>query len=453
MSRTIPACVSALVLLSALAADSPLRSTDPSRLVDAQLRLPFAYVVFAPYCDLLDALAMLSVRQHVAAQATVLAMYLAWRLAVVSRGRRAAVRHLPRELARAGGPLLAMAGVYAVLTLAPRPMARLALRASSELVVDFHSHTSTSHDGRRRFDVRENRAWHRDAGFDVGYVSDHGTRSALVSAMAENPLHAGAGTMILPAIEVRCRGQHLVLLGPDALEQEECDAREPGSSGSAADAGWRDDRTVAVLTIPGALRAAAGLPHVQAIEIVDGAPRALDQMHRDGAVIQRIADSAGLATVTGSNNHGWTRTAVAWSVLRVPGWRSLDGRALDVAIRKALFLGHPGTIRVIERRRAEPASTVTGLSLTVPAVVWTMLRALSVAERASWIAWAWGGWALLALVRRLLADARDVEDDGDAAGPRSTEVVSGDARHGWRMGGRARAPRTPSPSAVQRARP
>ena len=46
-------------------------------------------------------------------------------------------------------------------------MARLRVGDPDVLVVDFHSHTEASHDGRRGFTDADDRAWHHDAGFDA----------------------------------------------------------------------------------------------------------------------------------------------------------------------------------------------------------------------------------------------------------------------------------------------
>ncbi len=49
--------------------------------------------------------------------------------------------------------------------LIPRPMARLVSSDRSDLLIDFHSHTSYSHDGRKSFTPAANRRWHERQGF------------------------------------------------------------------------------------------------------------------------------------------------------------------------------------------------------------------------------------------------------------------------------------------------
>lgn len=390
----IPVAMTVLLAGTAWFSLAPLRTLGGAGPVEARLRLPALYLVLAPFCDTLDALSLLSIRQHLATIATMTLAFLAWR-AVRStqrptlRGSRAL-----RELRATGALAALVVAGYVVLTLAPRPMAAIDLRDAADLAVDFHSHTAASHDGNRSFGVRENRAWHRGAGFDAAYLSDHGTFSAATRADSGNPTRAGEGTTLLRAIEVRCAGEHLVLIGAVRRPSTSCDARD-----------LADVDVVAILTLPGELAPARALPPVRAIELADGAPRALDQMAREGRRLRAIADSARLTMVAGSNNHGWTRTAAAWTVLTIPGWRALDPRALDAAIRRAVTNGPPTAVRVVERTRVVPPPDAVRLAATVPAAALHLLRVLTPAERIAWIAWTWMAWLLatLALRRRTVA--------------------------------------------------
>lgn len=396
-----------VVVGAAFVAQSPLRTLGGAAPVAAHLRLPPWYIATAPISAILDALSLLSLRQHLAMMASLLALWLAYRGA-----RILAVRGRParRELGMAALCVPLLVALYACLTLAPRPMAAIALDEPDDVVVDFHSHTSASHDGNPWFGVRENRGWHRAAGFDVAYVSDHGTYTAAAAASPLNPPRADGGTMLLPALELRCQGEHLVLLGSRRPALSSCIATtldEPG--------------VVAILTIPGNVRTPSTLPKVEAIEVADGAPRALDQMARDGRVLGAIADERGLARVASSNDHGWSHTAAAWSVVPIPGWRKLDARALDTAIRARVALGAASGIRVVERRRVVPAARFVPLALTAPAVLWQMLRALSPLERAVWVAWIWILQLVALAVRsrraRRTVDARGAETDRDVSLP------------------------------------
>ena len=78
------------------------------------------------------------------------------------------------------------------------------------------------------------------------------------------------------------------------------------------------------------------------------------RMHRLGRVKRRaellkLCAAFGAAPVAGSNNQGWGRAAPGWTILRIPGWRSLTPVALDRAILATLASRERGRIVVIER--------------------------------------------------------------------------------------------------------
>ena len=104
-----------------------------------------------------------------------------------------------------------------------------------------------------------------------------------------------------------------------------------------------------------------------------------------------MARNRGVAIVAGSNNHGWARALPSWSVMDIPGWRSMAPAELDIAIRKVILSRGYNSVRVIERRVAGPVSAAD-LALTVPLAIWRMLVTLSWTERLSWLCWIWVGY-------------------------------------------------------------
>jgi hypothetical protein len=137
---------------------------------------------------------------------------------------------------------------------------------------------------------------------------------------------------------------------------------------------------------------------VRAIEIVDGAPRGLSQTRRQRRRIVQLADSLNLALVAGSNNHGWGRTAPGWTLLRIPGWRSMPPDQLAAAVEAAIRQGGRQATRVVERRVAETHEGPL-LALTVPLVTWRMLTTLSADQRVMWVVWAWALFGARSVVR------------------------------------------------------
>jgi hypothetical protein len=387
------------VLLGALFSARPLR--DAVSLADApgaSLRLPAAYLVLAPFSDLADAVSLLTVRQHVALLVTVLLAFAVWR-ALRGRRRASLARRAIAEAAAFALLFVAVLAFYAAAVLTARPMAALALGDADEVAVDFHTHTEASHDGRAGFTAERVRAWHRESGFDAAYVTDHRTLEGAAKALAGNPPRAGDGTSLFSGIEVITGKLHLNVLGAapadsprfrtPVLPPDSVGRFQPGDGSPA----------VVLLTIPGNLDRVRPEMGIDAVEISDAAPRGLQQTQEERGAILRLADSAGLALLAASDNHGWGRTAAAWSVLRIPGWRRMTPGSLDRAIRREIVAKRRAAGRVVERRRPDPADTPLGILGTAPQVVWLMMRTLGWPERAAWLAWTWGVWILASPVR------------------------------------------------------
>ena len=407
--------VTLLVLVSAPFAIAPVRdAVTLAPIPEATLRRPLAYVLLAPVSDVLDLLTLLSLRQHVALLLTLLICYAIW---FVRRGRVTPVtvkpgRRAVRIAARLGLALLAVLAVYAIGVFVPRPMAALET-AVDVIAVDLHSHTKYSHDGRPDWTPEDVRAWHRDAGFEAAFVTDHRTFEGARDAWANNPAFAGQGTSLLPGIEVVWKGEHVLVLDADrkyrGIFTETL--RDVDESSLALASAIPGNEPVLVETFPGDITrmipaAGTGTAGVRAIELVDGAPKGLGQTRRERARIIHYADSLNLALVAGSNHHGWGHTATGWTLFYLPGWRNATPDQLTDALINVLRRGGVNATRVAERYVSDTESGVS-LVLTAPLVTWGMLRTLSPDERAVWVAWA----VALTLVARLLAWRRPRPDN------------------------------------------
>lgn len=364
----------------------------------ATLERPALYTALAPLTTTLDALALLSVRQHIAVIIGALLCYAAWRASRRMRGLTS--RGALGESALGALCVGALVAVYAVGCLVPRPMAALVVSDPDVLRVDFHSHTAASHDGRRWFDAEGLREWHRSGGFDVAYVTDHGTWTGAESGERGNPRRAGEGTVLLSGVEAWSGGEHLNVLGATAGDSAFLTSDEEIDDAAIARAVAAGRRApVLIGTVPGfldtlALGAAGGLPgralgRVVALELSDAAPRGLEQSDSTRERVLRIADSLDLALVAGSDNHGWGRTAAAWSLVTLPGWRSLSPDALGRAIEARIHERRRAAVRVVERDRPRTIRGA-GVLLNAPVVVGHLFASLAPLDRMSWLAWSWG---------------------------------------------------------------
>jgi predicted metal-dependent phosphoesterase TrpH len=427
--------ITILILASAVVPVPPIRDAATLEPVsEATLTVPPAYLAGSPFFDTLDTLSLVTVGQHIALLLTSIIVYAAWR--VWHRRRKAARaaggatpvpsrRRVLREVAFGATFLLVLVVVYAVGAMVPRPMAALTVRDLDVVIVDVHSHTKYSHDGRPGWEADDVREWHASSGYDAAYVTDHREYRGAEEGVAANPAVAGQGTVLLAGLEVVYGGERVNVLSAGRVYR-----------GLTTPNLWDIDTTalglaslvirrepVLVQTIPGRLermRAAQGpgTAGVRAIEIVDGAPRGLSQTRAERRRIVHLADSLNLALVAGSNNHGWGRTAPGWTLLRIPGWRNMTPDQLAAAIESTIREAGRRATRVVERRVAEADGNPLLLALTVPAVTWRMWTTLAADQRVMWIVWMWVLVAPRLVIRRFGARSERFGARSPVRGPR-----------------------------------
>jgi hypothetical protein len=354
------------------------------------LRTSLAYDVVAPFSNVLDALTLLTPAQDVATFA--LCAVVAFGLWMRTRGRRRAgvvPCGLPRTALCFCGGAVAIAGI---MLIAMRPMASLVLADPDLIAVDFHSHTDASHDGRPGFDPERNREWHSSSGFNAVYVTDHRTFDGALDGMARNPERAGERTVLLPGVELRDGDQHPILLGVDPKRMR---ITSPDWEGAAVEADGGPAPPILLLSLPGNIvRIPAsetdGPVRIAGVEAIDGSPRGMAQSARDRDDIIALAEVRHLAMISASDNHGWGRTAPAWSVLRIPGWRDMTPAALDIAIRRTIISQGTHAVKVIARRTAPAPRNRLEVAAGGIVVALVMMRTMNLSDRFSWAAWSWG---------------------------------------------------------------
>jgi hypothetical protein len=386
-----PLLITLCIAVTAAFSLSPLVDVArPEAAVTATLNAPLAYDLLAPASNILDALTMLSPAQYWATFALCALLIIGSEIVGdVRRARCFRVRQASRTCVRFAGGTVAVLGIMLLLS---RPMTSLRLSDPDLIVVDFHSHTSASHDGRPGFDAERNREWHRAAGFNAVYITDHRTFDGALDGLRLNPSTAGNGTTILPGVELRDGPEHPILIGVDPKRMR---INSPDWREAAVKADGGPVPPILILSMPGDLdRIPAdeymGEIKLAAIEGADGSPRGIAQTTSEGKRIIALANRMGVALVSGSDNHGWAAAAPAWSVLRIPGWRALPPAALDIAIRRTILVRVPGSTQVISRRMAPPVAARIGNALAGVTVGALMFRTMNPRDRLSWLAWSWG---------------------------------------------------------------
>jgi hypothetical protein len=389
----------ALVMTAAFSLPPLVNAARPDGAVSATLKKPAEFYVFAPASNILDALTLLSPAQCWTMFATCGCVFLILSARHHSRSRVGfTIGKTIRALAVFTGGTVAIIGIALVT---PRPMASLALTDPDLVAVDFHSHTSASHDGRSGFDAERNREWHASSGFNVAYVTDHRTFDGALDGALRNPAKAGDRTTLLPGVELRDGDEHPILIGVDPKRMR---ITSPDWKEAAVAADGGPAPPILLLSMPGDILRipfdeTTGPIRIAGIEISDGSPRGLAQSARDHDAIVALAARLRLATVSASDNHGWGRTAPAWSIMRIPGWRAMAPARLDIAIRRTIIDEGPRAIQVIARRAATPPTNAIVSSLAGVTIALVMLRTMDPIERASWLVWSWG-LCLLSLSQR-----------------------------------------------------
>jgi hypothetical protein len=383
----IPVALTVILLaarvLAAPALSDPVGAPVPP---GVHLEAPALYLLLGPLFSLWDSASMLSMtRLHGFLLGTAL-LYLLWRVAHLTRHRP--VRPL-RELGLLGASLLGFALFLALGILWHRPMLALAGAGPDRAVVDFHSHTNVSHDVRGTlmsgFDVRANLAWHRRAGFDAVFVTDHNTIAPAI-AVTGPPLRC-------PGIEVSAWRAHIVLLG-DSLPVD----RGPYSRD------WTGlTRLLQVSDSAYHARSVASLPEYEqnhwsrleslvaagldGFEIVNASPKAneLTTARRDSVIA--LAQRSGRFVLGVSDHHGWGGTSMAWNLVPVSGWRAQPDRLCDRVLAR-LDQGI-ASVQILERHRLRADSAWPRL-LTPVGLVWETWRGMTLPVTLSWLVWIWG---------------------------------------------------------------
>ena len=328
---------------------------------------------------------MLSMRRLGGFLTGLLLLYALWR---VLRGLARRGTTVGRELLALGLGLAGLAAFIATGLLWHRPMAALAGTGPDQVVVDFHSHTQRSHDvagtAMSDHDVASSLRWHRRAGFDAAFITDHNT---------VGPLAAGAGLPIgCPGIEVSAWRAHIVLLGDSIPVDRGRYNRDLASLLDLLRSSETEYGALSVASIPEYVRnhwdrldtlVAAGL---DGFEIVNAAPKAneITRAQRDSVIA--LARRTDRFVVGVSDSHGWGATSMVWNLVEIPGWRESPA-GLCAAILRRMGDGFE-SVRIVERHRLRPDSGWPVI-LTPLGVLWETWRGIGWGQTLGWLLWIW----------------------------------------------------------------
>jgi hypothetical protein len=353
------------------------------------LHAPWLYVMFAPLFTAWDGISMLSQSRLEGFLLGLPVIYLLFRGAVAMGRRRWSWR---REAGLLGASIASLLVFLSAGLLWHRPMIALAGVPPDLIVADLHSHTRVSHDVRntlmRGYDVGANLRWHRRAGFDAVFITDHNTVEGL-GPPTMNPVRC-------PGTEVSAWKAHVVLLGDTVLVDR---TRYNGSLGELEALLQSSDSAygaLSLLSLPEYDRnhwrrldtlVAAG---ADGFEIVNASPKAAEFSleHRNAVVALARYTNRFVAGV--SDSHGWGATSLAWNLIAVPGWRT--ARDPCTLILNRLRTGFSSN-QIVERHHLRAESGWPGW-LTPIGTIWEMWRTMGTPLLLSWLGWTWALWVV-----------------------------------------------------------
>jgi hypothetical protein len=360
------------------------------------LSLPPLYLLAAPLFDLWDGVSMLSMRRLTAFLIGLLLLFVLWRVlgALIRRGTR-----VGRELLLLVTGFAALAAFIAGGLLWHRPMAALAGTSADQAIVDFHTHTNRSHDvggtAMRGYDVAANLRWHRRAGVDATFITDHNTVGA--------PARGDGLPLACPGIEVSAWRAHIVLLGDTMPVDRGRYNQDLAGLLDLLRSSEKEYGALSVASIPEYVRnhwerldtlVAAGL---DGFEIVNAAPKANEITRAERDTVIALARRTNRFVVGVSDSHGWGATSMVWDLVDLPGWRRAPAEVCTGILRR---LGEGfGSTRIVERHRLRPDSAWPML-LTPLGVLWETWRSIGWGETLAWVGWIWAVPGLLRLRRR-----------------------------------------------------
>ena len=364
------------------------------------LSYPLGHVVFAPFTLLADYINGGSV--------TDLKSFAIWAVMIYVLARLTRSRAVAVEIKSALVFLVALALFVWWGARWIRPIPALVADDSSLIIFDTHSHTAASHDGRKGFSEAVNAQWHRRAGFDAAFITDHNVFGAARQWQHDR---AGRPPRLLDGEELSLSGLHMVVLGNDSLiRNHPWDASFDSSLSLITSISPPrpspplPDRPFVIASLPEyaknhwgedmARLIAAG---TEGLEIWTTSPKAMEfTPQRRREVIAR-ARSSGIALFGATDMHGLGYAASVWNVMALPGWRSLADSALARTLI-ASFRARPTDVRVIARPRVF-GSTRLARAFAFPAGMLGVLRGASRGHALALVAWCWFP-VLVATVRR-----------------------------------------------------
>jgi hypothetical protein len=356
------------------------------------VKYPAIYTFFAPVFQLGDRISILSVKQMFILFIYINTLWVVFRGAALF-GKSATYRDIPAEIVRFIGINAFVLLCLSLFIFVPRPLPTLVTKDPDIIVLDFHTHTEHSWDGRPSASLSNQIHRRRSGGFDAFFVTDHSNRYSDLEEAAVSALKAGGITPIpLRGEEISVKAFNLMVLGPDI---EDPKFYNPNKAQNLLLNNKDNPETLVIATVdvdwwkhPEALDpfVIAGL---NGIELAKASPRGLNLTVEDRERMVRYARKNNLIITGASDNHGFGYTDYVWNLLRLPGWRSLEPAQLERAILQEVRQLRPGALTIVTRIKAEPTRNAFLMGIDPLRQVWEMLRSLPGTQAVVFVVYAW----------------------------------------------------------------
>ncbi|NNG17885.1 MAG: hypothetical protein HKM89_15525 [Gemmatimonadales bacterium] len=397
----------ALLIARAVAAPAITDPTGAPLPEGLKLSTPWIHLVLAPLFTLWDGTSMLPMSRLKGLVTGLLLLYVLWRAIRFWSHRR-----LLREIGYAALALIGFLLFVLVGATWHRPMVALTSVPEDAAVADFHSHTNASHDVEGLmdgWDLGASRRWHRRAGFDAFFLTDHNTQSPAIGLAGEGVPYACEG------IEISAWRAHMVLLGRvDSIDRRPYTTSLEGVLQLIEDASTQFD-AISIASIPEYERyhwknlelfVATGL---DGFEIVNASPKAneLSRVRRDSVIA--LARRTDRIVVGVSDQHGWGATSMVWNLVPLEDWRRRNQDPCPRILARLKTAGFDA-VQVVERHRLR-AEAWWPEWLTPVGLVWETWRGMGWPLTLGWLAWIWG-WAIIVPLRRRNAGLASTRSGG-----------------------------------------
>lgn len=361
-----------------------------------RLEFPRLSVIFTPFCSVADLLSCNGARQDVAFAMMTLVVFAVFRFILLGPSARA--RHDAAHAVKAFALYAALATGFLVWAFFwPHTPPRLVLEDPDAIAVDFHSYTNASADARRSFTATRSAAWHEQAGFGAGFVTDRGTTDGRGEAQSDDLRRWSAGERAYASLageEISLPQAHIAVLGdPGPLPLTKYSDGPSGVADFLSEV-RRAPGTAAILTLPDhwrydASRTLERLADTSALglEIWASSPLAMElpQARRGEAV--ELCRRKNLFMAGGTDERGYGTCACVWNVVRLPGWKGLNPAKRQDAILKVLRGGF-ASVAVAARSHVDPGRG-DWVMLDGPRELWLMARAWTGWQCCSAVIWFW----------------------------------------------------------------